>query len=151
MRDTLNSYEWTDFGSTSSLTHICGPIISDNSFTEVVDTFNAGIVIEGSPEVGDTSIIVKTKALAELTLSNKGQTYSINIYAKFLNHPAPFPEALVHSAVVTFITGTCERPAALTPSVIDDDDQKLSYTITEQEFQFTFASFTTDPPDCLVT
>ena len=85
--------------------------------------------MEGSPIVSDTSITIQTKAEAELTLSNEGQTYLINIYAKFLNHPAPSPGALVHSAVVTFVTGTCERPAALNhPSV--EDVQKLSYTIT---------------------
>ena len=102
----------------------------------------------GSPVVDDTSIIVQTKASAELTLSNEGQTYSINIYAKFFNHPAPSPPALVHSAVVTFVADPCERPAALIPSVIDV--QKLSYTITEQELYVNFASFTTDPPNCQV-
>ena len=75
----------------------------------------------GSPVVDDTSMIVQTKASAELTLSNEGQTYSINIYAKFLNHPAPSPPALVHSAVVTLVvTDPCERPVALISSVIDD-------------------------------
>ena len=72
VKDTLNSYEWIALGGISSLTRICGPITSDTSITQVVDTNNAGIILWGIPVVNETSIIVQTKSEADLTLSNEG-------------------------------------------------------------------------------
>ena len=72
LKDTLNSYEWIALGGISSLTRICGPITSDTSITQVVDTNNAGIILWGIPVVNETSIIVQTKSEADLTLSNEG-------------------------------------------------------------------------------
>ena len=70
MKDTLYIYEWTDLDSTSSLTRICGPIATDDGYTEVVDTDNSGIVMKGGPVVAEASIFVTTLATNGLTMSN---------------------------------------------------------------------------------
>ena len=66
----LYNYEWIDLESISSLTRICGPIDTDDGFTEVVDTDNSGIIMKGSPVVTDASITVTTLATKGLTRSN---------------------------------------------------------------------------------
>ena len=70
LKDSLYIYELTDLESLSSLTRICGPIATDDGFTEVVDTDNSGIIMKGSRVVTDASITVTTLATKGLTRSN---------------------------------------------------------------------------------